>query len=1037
MGRTDGARANSSATAERTLGNAGQPLLALDYEPQSLKRAVRFGLCVWAFMTLFFLRRYRLTFDMDDDKQPLTLFSENAHYYSFYLDVVRAPSSIQAVEALVHDRRSEHPDVINALERFNVYPELALGLLYRGLRAIMGHTLEDWFRTPFNFYAGCIFCFQALGVACLCVLASHIGSSVLCGICCLGFFLGNFYHRLILRTDALALREHWGLPFLWMNVIAIYVMLQRHMRVRDQAKVFGPLITAVLTTIGLLLAWQFGVFILTTQVAALFGMCLLGYPVSIVIRRICAFYLISLVAVFILMFAPKYLAFSFFPHVALSVLLSLWWLPRNASRQGSFVGWMLSVDFRRGLAAVALCGLIRCALIPFEKDDAHVFSILMHHLGFSKDTFDSTIYFLGQTEFLPLNSTLASHIRSSGVLLVAGLMALMVIGFLAREMFLVHRLSCSNWDLFMQFDEGLAPYSCAEDCRKHAVDSAEVKEHKDQSAERRKLESLVGEGLRLRKPAKTTAENAKAEIVSDREDLQKESDRRIISSLSPGFCYLFLQALFFTAMMLLIARLRVLALPLLCLFASLLASKSFWRVSAGRLFSATGLKIDSTRFVSRRTQRLLMYVALLVLNGFSLLPFFIKLPLQELLTTYPALENASNLSKQRLFEWLRLNVPPGAGIMGDMTTSALMRAALPSVRIVVHPQYENVGIRRRVQFSYGVAACPPMALYNQQLRDVYKVDYLVQNSYRCAVPPNSTLSVFDVADKIDAFQFQCPPGVSREQRFCFRTLFDNNRFFDLLYVNEVYSVFKRVDRPDLDLQAFSTKGNPREYLSFNWKENIMSTSSWKPFLERCRRTDPHCGANLAGLGMRMLERHRLQDVATFLHSLAIEEFSDVDTIEQYALYLDFNLHKPEAAEKYYRMAMSKQPPTLARAVQYALYLQESKNGGDDYVEAANEVVNALKASKLSTAELLEEEDNICRGAVLLQQLASNTRYNIPSDKRAQFTEAAHALWQLAKDTNIQNGCVVRHWSLFEGESLSTAKRIIHFFIGNIQRRRHG
>lgn len=93
----------------------------------------------------------------------------------------------------------------------------------------------------------------------------------------------------------------------------------------------------------------------------------------------------------------------------------------------------------------------------------------------------------------------------------------------------------------------------------------------------------------------------------------------------------------------------------------------------------------------------------------------------------------------------------------------------------------------------------------------------------CAlVPPNSTLSVFDVADKIDAFQFQCPPGISIEQRFCFRSLFDNNRFFDLVYVNEVYSVLQRVDRPDLNRGAASTMDNSREYQSFKWKEIVSA-----------------------------------------------------------------------------------------------------------------------------------------------------------------------------------------------------------------------
>ncbi|KAL8443005.1 hypothetical protein Emed_006999 [Eimeria media] len=336
---------------------------ALDFTQLGLKRILFFGAFIWAFMSIFLLRRYRLSFELSDAEQPLTLFSENALYYSFYLDVVRAPSSLQALQALIYDQRSEHPDVINALERFNIYPELVLGLVYRGLRFLLQQNIDLIVRTPFNFYATNIICFQGLGVACVCVLAVHVGNSVLCGICCFGFFMGNFYHRLILRTDALALREHWGLPFLWMNLIAVFIMLQRHVRLRDQAKIFGPLIATVLSAVGLMLSWQFGVFVLTTQVASLFGMCLLGYPVSIVIRRIVAFYIFSFLIVFALMFAPKYLAFSFFPHVAISVFLSLWWYPRQAAKPKSFAGWLLIVDFQRGLLALAICGLIRCALL--------------------------------------------------------------------------------------------------------------------------------------------------------------------------------------------------------------------------------------------------------------------------------------------------------------------------------------------------------------------------------------------------------------------------------------------------------------------------------------------------------------------------------------------------------------------------------------------------------------------------------------------------------------------------------------------------
>lgn len=57
-------------------------------------------------------------------------------------------------------------------------------------------------------------------------------------------------------------------------------------------------------------------------------------------------------------------AFSFLPHVAISVFLSLWWCSRHTARPKAFVGWLLGLDLKRGVVAVILCGLIRCAVLP-------------------------------------------------------------------------------------------------------------------------------------------------------------------------------------------------------------------------------------------------------------------------------------------------------------------------------------------------------------------------------------------------------------------------------------------------------------------------------------------------------------------------------------------------------------------------------------------------------------------------------------------------------------------------------------------------
>lgn len=48
-------------------------------------------------------------------------------------------------------------------------------------------------------------------------------------------------------------------------------------------------------------------------------------------------------------------------------------------------------------------------------------------------------------------------------------MAVAAFLFLSREIFLVHVLSCKNWDLFMLFDEGLVPSPDAKENRKNAV----------------------------------------------------------------------------------------------------------------------------------------------------------------------------------------------------------------------------------------------------------------------------------------------------------------------------------------------------------------------------------------------------------------------------------------------------------------------------------------------------------------------------------------------------------------------------------------
>ncbi len=57
-------------------------------------------------------------------ERRLQLYSEQAFYYSFYEDLVHAESMVDGVRELFNESRSEYPSHINAIERFNIYPEV-------------------------------------------------------------------------------------------------------------------------------------------------------------------------------------------------------------------------------------------------------------------------------------------------------------------------------------------------------------------------------------------------------------------------------------------------------------------------------------------------------------------------------------------------------------------------------------------------------------------------------------------------------------------------------------------------------------------------------------------------------------------------------------------------------------------------------------------------------------------------------------------------------------------------------------------------
>ena len=132
-------------------------------------------------------------------ERELSFRTEMGLYYSYFKQIaIDSPSFLHGLFSIISDNRTEAPTTINVLERFNLYPEVLLGFIYRLMksqgkltevcyRVDRGQTMSpvlscEGHREPTYFYVTSVFLLNGFLLGVLFLFGTYLSKSILGGI---------------------------------------------------------------------------------------------------------------------------------------------------------------------------------------------------------------------------------------------------------------------------------------------------------------------------------------------------------------------------------------------------------------------------------------------------------------------------------------------------------------------------------------------------------------------------------------------------------------------------------------------------------------------------------------------------------------------------------------------------------------------------------------------------------------------------------------------------------------------------------------
>ncbi|XP_069477474.1 probable C-mannosyltransferase DPY19L4 isoform X2 [Ambystoma mexicanum] len=192
-------------------------------------------------------------------EQELMFQGEGAMYYSFFKDMLRAPSFERGVFELSYNNNTVSLRTINAVQQMTLYPELIISALYW---MSDNHDAPD----PVFFYIGIVLMLQGIYMSSLFVTSWILSGSCFAGILTAAWFVINSADTTRMY-DSIPLRENWALPYFAFQIAALTGYLKNNLNPSTERLCY-LLVSA--STYTFMMMWEYSHYVLFVQAVALF-----------------------------------------------------------------------------------------------------------------------------------------------------------------------------------------------------------------------------------------------------------------------------------------------------------------------------------------------------------------------------------------------------------------------------------------------------------------------------------------------------------------------------------------------------------------------------------------------------------------------------------------------------------------------------------------------------------------------------------------------------------------------------------------------